>query len=258
MSYHGKPVWFELSTPTGGGFARAEAFYGGLFGWTFQSAGMDGFDYHLASSGSDMVAGLMELDTAERPPSWLIYIAADDTDAAAASTKAKGGQVLMEPADIPGTGRFAVLTDPQGAPFGVLQPSPMDPPPPEDSGAWNQKKTGHGNWIELMSTDPVAGLAFYSDLFGWTKSTAIDMGEMGTYQMFNHDGAEIGGMMGLGNAPVPCWLPYFGVDSTTDAIERIKSLGGTVIHGPTEVPGPAYIAIAHDPDGAYFAVVGPK
>ncbi len=109
-----------------------------------------------------------------------------------------------------------------------------------------------------MSTDPVAGLAFYSDLFGWTKSSAIDMGEMGTYQLFNHDGAEIGGMMGLGNAPVPCWLPYFGVDSATDAIERIKSLGGTVIHGPTEVPGSAYIAIAHDPDGAYFAVVGAK
>lgn len=257
MTDHGKPIWFELSVPPGS-VARAEAFYGGLLGWTFQNAGVEGFDYHLGSSGSDMVAGLMEMDSAQRPPSWLIYLAVDDADAAATSTKAKGGQILMPPADIPGTGRFAVLTDPQGAVFGVLQPTPMDPPPPPDAGAWNQQKTGHGNWIELMSTDPVAGLDFYADLLGWTASRAVDMGPMGVYQLFSHGGADIGGMMGLGNAPVPCWLPYFGVDSTEAAVARIASLGGTVMHGPMEVPGPAFIAIAQDLDGAHFAVVGPK
>jgi predicted enzyme related to lactoylglutathione lyase len=29
-----------------------------------------------------------------------------------------------------------------------------------------------------------------------------------------------------------------------------------VRHGPVEVPGPAYIAVAQDPQGAWFAVVG--
>jgi len=187
-----------------------------------------------------------------------VYFDVDDADATAAKIKALGGSVFREPADIPGTGRYAVVTDPQGATFGILQPAPMDPQPPVESGAWNQGKESHGNWIELMSTDPGAGFDFYAELFGWTKSTAMDMGEMGTYQLFAWQGTDIGGMMGLGNAPVPCWLPYFGVNGVDAAIARIREGGGEVLHGPMEVPGPAFIAVARDPQGAHFAVVGPK
>lgn len=109
-----------------------------------------------------------------------------------------------------------------------------------------------------MSTDPGAGFDFYAELFGWTKSTAMDMGEMGTYQLFAWQGTEIGGMMGQGDAPVPCWLPYFGVNGIDAAIARIRDSGGEVLHGPIEVPGPAFIAVARDPQGAHFAIVGPK
>ena len=118
--------------------------------------------------------------------------------------------------------------------------------------AWPRlQPAGRGAWNE-------AGFAFYSGLFGWQKSKAVDMGEMGTYQLFSHDGTDIGGMMGLGNAPVPAWLPYFGTDGVTAAIGRIEKAGGTLIHGPAEVPGGAFIAIARDPQGAHFAIVGPK
>ena len=65
-------------------------------------------------------------------------------------------------------------------------------------------------------------------------------------------------MMGLGNSPVPAWLPYFGVNGVDPAIERIKGAGGTIAHGPMEVPGNAFIAVGQDPQGAWFAVVGPK
>lgn len=65
--------------------------------------------------------------------------------------------------------------------------------------------------------------------------------------------------MGLGDAPVPAWLPYFGVEGeVTKVAEAIKSAGGRVHHGPVEVPGPAYITVAQDPQGAWFAVVGAK
>ena len=124
--------------------------------------------------------------------------------------------------------------------------------------AFDQKKAGHGNWNELMTTDPEAGFRFYSGLFGWQKSQAVDMGEMGTYQVFSHDGTDIGGMMGLGNSPVPAWLPYFGTNGVEAAIGRIEAAGGKVAHGPMEVPGGAFIAVAQDPQGAWFAVVGPK
>ena len=235
--YHGKPCWFELSTEKGA-LAAATAFYSKVFDWDFADSGMDGMTYHLAEHGRDMVAGAMEMpaNVVGMPPFWMIYLDVDDADATAAKIKALGGHVFREPADIPGTGRFAIASDPQGAAFGLLAPLPMDPQPPVEAGAWSQRKAGHGNWIELMSTDPAAGFDFYSALFGWTKSTAVDMGEMGTYQLFAWRGTDIGGMMGLGNAPQSCWLPYFGVNGVEAAMTRIAEAGGTVLHGPIEVP----------------------
>lgn len=259
MSYHGQPVWFELATAQGA-LAGAGGFYERILGWQVVDSGMEGFAYHLAKSGGDMVAGLMEMppDVAAMPPLWTVYFAVDDADAAAARIRELGGTIHREPADIPGTGRFAIAADPQGAGFGILCPLPMDPAPPEGAGAWNQQKPGRGNWVELMSTDPVAGFDFYAALFGWQKGEAMDMGEMGSYQLFRHKGTDIGGMMGLMDAPAPNWLAYFGVDDLAATLEAIKAAGGSIVTGPHEVPGPALIAVARDPQGAHFAVVGPK
>ena len=262
--FHGNPCWYELTTSKGD-LKAAEDFYGKVLGWQVQDAGMPGFDYHLATAGEDMVAGLMEMpdDVAEMPPMWMIYFAVDSADQAAADIKAAGGSIHREPADIPGTGRFAIAADPQGAGFGILEPdmtqmSEADRAKAETTGAFDQSKPGHGNWNELMSPDPEAGFDFYSGLFGWTKGDAMPMGEQGTYQLFRHKGTDIGAMMGMSDAPVPCWLPYFGVDDIDAAIARIKDAGGAVQHGPIEVPGGAFIAVGHDPQGAWFAVVGPK
>ena len=154
---HGTPCWYELATSEGS-LGAAEAFYGEVLGWSVQDAGMEGFDYHLASSDGDMVAGLMVMppDAGAMPPFWMIYFAVDDADKAAADITAAGGRVHREPADIPGTGRFAVVADPQGAGFGILQPEPM-PGQEGAGGAFDQQKAGHGNWNELMTTDPEAG-----------------------------------------------------------------------------------------------------
>lgn len=253
---HGKPCWYELSTSD---LDAAEAFYAAVLGWSVRDSGMPGFTYHLAEAEGDAVAGLMTTppQAAGVPPHWLIYFAVGDADGTAAAVAAAGGRIFAEPADIPGTGRFAVLADPQGAAFGILQPVPMDSSDPAGN-AFDQQKVSHGNWNELMTSDPDAGFGFYADLFGWKKAQAVDMGEMGIYQIFSHDGAEIGGVMGLGNAPVPCWLPYFGANGVTAAIGRITAAGGTLAHGPFEVTGGAFIAVAQDPQGAWFAVVGPN
>ena len=129
----GTPCWYELATSEGS-LGAAETFYGEVLGWTCQGAGMEGFDYHLASAGGDMVAGLMAMpaEIGEMPPFWMIYFAVDEADAAAARIEAAGGRIHRAPADIPGTGRFAIAGDPQGAGFGILQPEPM--PGKEDAG----------------------------------------------------------------------------------------------------------------------------
>ncbi|MGO1499799.1 MAG: VOC family protein [Marinobacter sp.] len=261
---HGNPCWYELATSQGN-LKPAEKFYGEVLGWKVEDSGMEGFDYHLAKSDGDMVAGLMIMpeDCADIPPFWMIYFAVNDADGFVADAKAAGARVHREPEDISETGRFAILSDPQGTAFGILQPdmsnmSDADIAKVEaGEGAFDQNKAGHGHWNELMSTDVEAGFAFYSKMFGWAKGEAMDMGEMGTYQLFCHKGTEIGGMMGLGEAPVPNWLPYFGVNGdVSEKVEAIKAAGGTVHHGPVEVPGPTYIAVAQDPQGAWFAVVG--
>lgn len=253
----GTPIWYELTTSQGN-LAAAGDFYERVLGWQVSDAGMEGFTYHLASSGAGMVAGLMEApdDVSDMPPMWLVYFGVDDCDAAAQAIMAAGGSIHRQPADIPGTGRFAIAGDPQGAGFGILSPLPM--PGGQENNAFDQSKAGHGNWHDLMTSDPDAAFDFYSGLFGWQKSDAIDTGVMGIYQLFRHDGTDIGGMVGLGNAPHPNWLPYFGVNGVDDAITRIKDAGGTVHDGPMEVPGGAFIAIANDPQGAWFAIVGPK
>lgn len=256
QSFHGTPCWYELGTSD---LDAAGSFYSGVLGWSVADSGMEGMTYHLANASDGVgVAGMMSLagQQGAPPPNWCIYVSVDDADAAAATVTERGGTLIVPPSDIPGTGRFALCTDPQGAAFGVLQPLPMDTPP--SSFAFDQSATGHGNWHELMSSDPAAAFDFYSALFGWTKGDPMDMGEMGTYQIFRDKGTDIGGMMGLGNSPVSAWLPYFGVDGVDAAIERVTSGGGTVHHGPADVPGGAFIAVATDPQGAMFAVVGPK
>lgn len=263
MGYQGNPCWYELGT---GDLEGARAFYAGLLGWEIADAGMKDFTYLLARSGGDMVAGMMSLEGQEGapPPNWLTYFAVDDCDRTAEDIGKAGGRVMRGPEEIPGTGRFAIAADPQGAVFGILEPDMTGmsaeavAKAEQGAGAFDQTKDGHGNWHELMSTDPEAGFTFYSRLFGWTKGEAMDMGPMGTYQLFRHKGTDIGGMMGLGNAPVPTWLPYFGANGIDAAVDRIKAGGGTIAHGPHEVPGGAFIAVAQDPQGAWFAVVGPK
>lgn len=263
MRYQGNPCWYELGTPD---LDAAGAFYARVLGWEITDGGA-GFDYRLAQRGGDNVAGLMPLADQEGspPPNWLIYFAVDDCDQSAADCTAAGGRILKGPDDIPGTGRYALLADPQGAVFGILQPDMRQMSDADrakaatGTGAFDQSKPGHGNWHELMSTDPQAAFGFYAGLFGWAKGAAMDMGAMGIYQLFSRNGRDIGAMMGLNDASVPVWLPYFGANGPIGAqVDAIRAAGGSIHQGPVEVPGPVWIAVAQDPQGAWFAIVGPE
>ena len=248
MTLQGLPTWYEL---TAANITASTAFYGPVMGWQFKDSGVPGFDYTIATHGDDMVAGLMAPDT-PMPEFWMIYFAVDDCDATAAKVTALGGTVHRAPEDIPGKGRFAIVTDPQGAVFGLMQPNDGQP-----GTAFDQKKAGHGNWHELQTSDPAAALGFYTTLFGWTPGQAMDMGEMGTYQLVTATPGDIGGLMPLSQPGIPPhWLPIFGTDSIAAAMSRIAAQGGTT-HGPIDVPGGAFVCYATDPQGATFALVGP-
>jgi hypothetical protein len=253
----GQFVWYELMTTD---TAAATAFYQTVIGWTARDAGVADMDYTILSAGDVAVGGLMALPQpageAGPRPGWIGYIAVDDVDATAARVAAAGGSVHREPSDIPNVGRFAVVGDPQGASFILFRPLPGGPPPTPAA-----QTPGRIGWHELHAAEWEAAFAFYAGLFGWTKSDTIDMGPMGIYQTFASDpgGAMNGGMMTKAEAvPAPYWLYYFNVEDIDAAVKRTEAAGGSVLNGPHQVPGGSWIVQARDPQGAVFAVVGPK
>jgi len=244
-------VWYELATND---LDAAEAFYEAATGaWDIVSSGLPGMDYRIANAGTRGVAGFMAImpDMQGQSPSWRGYIGVDDVDAMAGRVTEAGGAVHYGPDDIPMVGRFAVCADPQGAVFMVFKGAgePQPDITPETPGAIG--------WHELTTSDWEAAWTFYSGLFGWEKEMAVDMGGMGIYQTFTVNGVHAGGMMTAPDQP-PAWRYYITVDDIDAAAARITAGGATIQMGPHEVPGGAWIVMALDPQGAAFAVSGPK
>ncbi|MBB2158737.1 VOC family protein [Gluconacetobacter sacchari] len=243
-------VWYELIA---GDPAAAESFYRTVIGWQARDAEVPGMTYRILSAGERPVAGLVGLsgEGASARPGWLGYIGVDDVDAASARIAAASGAILHAPADIPGVGRFAVVTDPQGALFALFQ-GEEQPMPPVPEGA-----PGHVAWHELHARDEEAAFAFYAGQFGWTRADALDMGPKGLYQMFATGGPPVGGVMASPDA-APFWLFYITVESLDAALDRAARAGGHTVQDPTEIPGGQWIAQCRDPEGTPFALVAPR
>ena len=247
-------VWYELTSRDPD---AAERFYAAVVGWAAEPSGMPGIRYTIMKAGEHRVAGIMampeEMQARGGPIGWMGYIGVDDVDAAIGALTAGGGRVHRPADDIPGIGRFAVVADPQGAPFTLFRPLGEEPEPQPPM------SPGTVGWHELHATDWEAVFAFYAGLFGWTKAEAIPMGLMGTYQLFGAGGLPIGGMMNRGEfVPAPRWGFYFAVSAIDAAVERVTAGGGRITQGPAEVPGGAWIIQGLDPEGAAFALVAPR
>ena len=256
----GKFFWYELMT---GDPQAALAFYTGVLGWT--SAPFDGDPgggaYHVVTGAQGPVGGIMALPAQAvadgMTPGWLGYIGSADVDADVARLCGAGATERRAAEDIPGVGRFAVLGDPGGATFMLLKGAG-----PDDFPSASPMAPGHVGWHELYSGDFARDLDFYAGSLGWSLGEAMDMGEMGSYQLVSQTGgvdfsAMTGGIMPLPPMmPAPLWLFYFVVDDIDAAVARVTAGGGQVLNGPIEVPGGAWIIQATDPQGAMFALVG--
>jgi predicted enzyme related to lactoylglutathione lyase len=248
-------VWYELMTTD---LDAAESFYKTVVGWNSEAWDSPEMRYVIVKAGDTAVGGLMTIPEQAAAmgarPAWTGYIeAGGDVDAATESVRQAGGTVHRQPADIPEVGRFSVVADPQGAMFVLFKPqgAGQSPAPP--------MTPGHVGWHELYAAEWKSAFDFYASQFGWTKTDAMDMGEMGTYQMFSAGGEAIGGMFNKpADVPAPFWLFYFNVGDIDAATQRVTGNGGKVLMGPMEVPGGGWIIQASDPQGAMFALVGRK
>lgn len=104
--------WNELMT---GDAKAATAFYGSLFGWTFDTMDMGQGPYHVIKVGGTAIGGMMSKPDPNMPSCWGSYVTVANCDETAAKAKSLGATLCAEPFDIPGVGRMTVIQDPQGA-----------------------------------------------------------------------------------------------------------------------------------------------
>jgi uncharacterized protein len=258
---HGVPCWIDTEQPDP---AAASAFYGGLFGWTFEDVAPPGSagSYRMARrDGRDVGA----IGSGPGPSAWNTYVAVDDVDATAAALVAAGGTVVSEPADAGADGRAAACVDPGGAAFRLWQPRRLP-------GAQLVNVPGAWNFSNLRTADPKAALAFYSAIFGWVADNLGDGAEamlrvpgygdhlartvdpdIHLRQAFAPKGFAdaIGALEPAGAGEPPHWHVKFTVADRDESAATAERLGGTVV-STSQTPWTRE-ALIRDPQGAEFS-----
>ncbi|WP_371225749.1 VOC family protein [Roseovarius sp. 2305UL8-3] len=236
---HGDFIWCDLSAYDP---PRAMRFYAGVFGWRWSGADESGT--YLASAGGAPVASLYQMPEKfmqmGMPSFWMSYIAVDDAEAVVEQAKLLGGKVELGPADYPGGGRYALIRDPLGAGFTVLQGEAGSV-----AGTTPGLRAGHG----LFVSDIEAIQPFYEALFGWSFGTV----EAGIAQV--HLRGTV--LFHCHEIPDPAvrgkeeyWAVLF---AQATGLESITAAGGEII---TEMSLPEGDAVlARDPSGAAFVIL---
>jgi predicted enzyme related to lactoylglutathione lyase len=239
----GTPSYVDIGSPDPDATA---AFYSALFGWTVNDLGPDAGSYKMAQIDGDDVAGIGP-QQAPGPPYWTTYISVDDADATAKQVEAAGGTVIVPAMDVMDAGRMAVCMDANGAVFSVWQPN-------ASIGSYRVNEHGALCWSELNTRNLEPAKQFYSDVFGWKWGGGDD------YSEFMVDGRVVGGAMPMTPDRFPAevpehWLVYFAVNDVDAAAAKIAELGGQTMMEPFDAGGVGKMTVAHDPQGAVFAVI---
>ncbi|MFH1843703.1 MAG: VOC family protein [bacterium] len=246
----GKVVWYDLMTSDR---EKALDFYTKLFGWEieyFESS--DCGKYPMWKHADKHLGGAMSLPEDEDVPShWITYVTVADVDVTLEKIKELGGQVCVPATDIPNIGRFAVITDPQGAVISPYTCASLEEQPESA-----QPVAGQFCWTELSTPNPDGARDFYTAIFGW-DSRDMPMGEAGTYTIFRRGEKDESGMM---PTPVGCqapanWLPYIAVDNTDSVTAAARELGAQVHVEPQDIPDVGRFAVIADPTGASFGII---
>lgn len=244
---NGQFFWHEIAARD---LPSAIRFYGAVVGWTSEPApGND--DYTILSVGNGGLVGARRTQDGE-PARWVGYVEVDDVAASAAAAEGAGAKLLMPVTEVPGTIRFALLADRDGLPLYVARGLVAS----DDDARAGCGPLGTVCWNELVAGDWQESFSFFERMFGWQKRHSLDMGPMGTYQIYGGAEADYGGMMNAPQGVSPSWIFYIAIDDIDAAAGRVRDAGGTVLQGPDEVPGGAFTLKCLDPEGVPFGLVG--
>jgi predicted enzyme related to lactoylglutathione lyase len=250
LQYQGRFVWRDLNTPD---LEQSKTFFVRLFGWDTEVFDMGAARTYTMFKGGDgkTFGGTMPLEPSQQAPShWISYISTEDVDDFCARASDVGATVAFGPIDIPDVGRWAVLSDPQGAYFSAYTEKERAPV----AGPQGIQPHGGVAWNELTTSDVDAATAFYTRMFGWTSEVA-DVGT-GPYTLFRNGGTMVAGMgKKPDDMPVSAWTIYFEATDIDKAVEKVQELGGQILVPVMEVPQTGRITWASDPTGAVFGMM---
>ena len=241
--------WADLVAPN---LDDARAFYGGLYGWEFQTEETPGGEYVMAFKDGKVVAGIGQPLGDDEAIAWNTYVRVDDVDATAASAQELGATVVVPPTDAMDAGRLALIAAPGGETLGLWERN-------NHQGAGLVAEHGSVVWNELATRDLQTAVDFYSKLLGWTIRTGPVPGPDLEYSVANagdNMAAGIATMDEHSPADMPAhWLIYFEVDDCEASAAAVKDLGGSVLVPPMSVPDVGTFATIQDPGGAVSAIM---
>jgi len=239
---HGQPLWLDLVTEDAD---AAASFYEDLFGWEIVP-GREA-DLRVRNGGRD-IAAIYQI-TNEMPNAsesqWLVGIVTDDLEESVAAARTAAGTVLREITDVPGSGRYAVLRDPQGAVVLIGTPS-------RELGG--PRAPGNFVWAELWTDDLDGAALFYAKTLGYERRDLDRHG--GAYTVFETGDTPRAGLVELPDGDArPTWAPYIAVSDLASTVDRVGRLGGSVVIAPTPEFAGGRVALIADPTRAVLFIV---
>jgi predicted enzyme related to lactoylglutathione lyase len=121
----------------------------------------------------------------------------------------------------------------------------------------NSREVGRIVWYELLTSDPKAAIAFYTEVVAWQTMA----GDTPDYTMFAAQQGPLGGVwqlpdMAKQQGARPYWQANIQVENRDASVAQVKQLGGKVYH-TEEAPGIGRFAVIADPQGAVVALFEP-
>jgi predicted enzyme related to lactoylglutathione lyase len=235
----GHVVWHDLITPN---LAQSQAFYASVFGWQFQAVNDS---YTLASLDGKLIAGMAELDNKQNASHWLSLISSKDIAGVSEKTIKAGGKVLVSSTEIKGRGTIAVLEDPQGAVFSLINTVSGDPETQQTDNSWI--------WQEVWSDNPEQSKAFYQSLGNYSaQSKPLNNGN---YSYLALNGKPAIGFVKKPDAEIGnTWVNYIKVADIDATLLKVTSAGGIVLMAPSDKVRSGSVAIIRDPAGAGIVI----
>jgi uncharacterized protein len=238
----GTPTWIDLGVPD---LDRALAFYGAVFGWDFDIGPEEFGRYTMCFLRGRRVAAISEMHDPSTWGFWQVYLATDDCDRTVERARGAGGTLLMEPTDVMGDGRMAIVRDPVGAHFALWEGRAR-----HGAEAVNEPGTLVRN--DLVTQDPGPAREFYAAVFDFTLDSNPDMPGFDFTFLRRPDGHEVGGIMGAPGS-TSAWSTTFEVAGTDEAVRRALDAGGSSDGAQDFLYG--RLATITDPFGAEFSII---